>query len=48
MSGILSTQPDLPFRLRNDLPLNPYDRSTFYLPGDGSGRGYTDYPFYTA
>ncbi|KXN83313.1 putative inactive dehydrogenase EasA [Leucoagaricus sp. SymC.cos] len=40
--------PDLPVRLENDLPLNPYDRSTFYLTGDTTGRGYTDYPFYAA
>ncbi|MCA8091046.1 alkene reductase [Burkholderia anthina] len=35
--------PDLPKRLRQDLPLNRYDRSTFY---GGSEVGYTDYPFY--
>ncbi|KAL0952975.1 hypothetical protein HGRIS_007186 [Hohenbuehelia grisea] len=40
--------PDLPLRLKNDLPLNPYDRSTFYIPGDASGKGYTDYPFYSS
>lgn len=33
--------PDLPHRLRNDLPLNRYDRDTFY---GGDARGYTDYP----
>jgi N-ethylmaleimide reductase len=33
--------PDLPERLRQDTPLNPYDRSTFY---GGDARGYTDYP----
>ncbi|KAK7455857.1 hypothetical protein VKT23_010894 [Stygiomarasmius scandens] len=37
--------PDLPRKLEKDIPLTPYDRSTFYLPGDTSGRGYTDYPF---
>lgn len=37
--------PDLPKRLKEDLVLNPYDRSTFYLHGDQSGKGYTDYPF---
>ncbi|KAJ3988775.1 hypothetical protein F5890DRAFT_315206 [Lentinula detonsa] len=37
--------PDLPYRLMNNVPLNHYDRSTFYLMGDASGRGYTDYPF---
>ena len=33
--------PDLPERLRRNLPLNRYDRSTFY---GGDGRGYIDYP----
>src|SRR5690606_13672819 len=33
--------PDLVRRLREDLPLNAWDPSTFY--GDGP-RGYTDYP----
>ncbi|KAJ4495806.1 hypothetical protein C8J55DRAFT_494939 [Lentinula edodes] len=37
--------PDLPYRLMKNIPLNPYDRSTFYLMGDATGRGYTDYPF---
>lgn len=35
--------PDLPHRLRESLPLNPYDRSTFY---GGDARGYIDYPFF--
>jgi N-ethylmaleimide reductase len=35
------SNPDLPERLRRGLPLNRYDRSTFY---GGDGRGYTDYP----
>jgi N-ethylmaleimide reductase len=35
--------PDLPERLRHGLPLNAYDRSTFY---GGDHRGYTDYPAY--
>jgi N-ethylmaleimide reductase len=35
--------PDLPERLRRNLPLNPYDRSTFYY---GGTNGYTDYPAY--
>jgi N-ethylmaleimide reductase len=34
--------PDLPLRFRKGLPLNAYDRSTFY---GGDERGYTDYPF---
>ncbi len=37
------SNPDLPQRLRLGLPLNPYDRSTFY---GGDVRGYTDYPFH--
>ncbi|KAE9404843.1 FMN-linked oxidoreductase [Gymnopus androsaceus JB14] len=39
--------PDLPYRLKDNIPLNKYDRSTFYIPGDASGRGYTDYSFAT-
>lgn len=35
--------PDLPERFRRGLPLNAYDRSTFY---GGDARGYTDYPTY--
>ena len=34
--------PDLPRRIKLGLPLNPYDRSTFY---GFDGHGYTDYPF---
>jgi N-ethylmaleimide reductase len=34
--------PDLPKRIELGLPLNPYDRSTFY---GFDARGYTDYPF---
>ena len=34
--------PDLPHRFRESLPLNPYDRSTFY---GGDSRGYIDTPF---
>ncbi|WP_250517559.1 alkene reductase [Caballeronia sp. INDeC2] len=34
--------PDLPERLRKHLPLNPYDRATFF---GGTEAGYTDYPF---
>jgi N-ethylmaleimide reductase len=37
--------PDLPFRLLNGLPLNPYDRATFY---GGTDLGYTDYPAYSS
>jgi N-ethylmaleimide reductase len=35
--------PDLPERIRLGLPLNAYDRATFYT---FDARGYTDYPFY--
>ena len=35
--------PDLPKRIELDLPLNPYDRRTFYA---FDARGYTDYPKY--
>jgi N-ethylmaleimide reductase len=35
------SNPDLPKRLRRGLPLNRYDRATFY---GGNARGYTDYP----
>ena len=34
--------PDLPARLREKLPLNAYDRDTFF---GGDARGYIDYPF---
>jgi N-ethylmaleimide reductase len=33
--------PDLPRRIKLGLPLNAYDRSTFY---GYDARGYTDYP----
>jgi N-ethylmaleimide reductase len=35
--------PDLPERIRRGLPLNKYDRTTFYTFG---AEGYIDYPFY--
>lgn len=34
--------PDLPERIYRNLPLNKYNRSTFY---GGNEKGYTDYPF---
>jgi N-ethylmaleimide reductase len=34
--------PDLPLRLRNDIPLNHPDPNTFYTPGEA---GYLDYAF---
>jgi N-ethylmaleimide reductase len=37
------SNPDLPRRIREELPLAPYDRDTFYT---FEAKGYTDYPFY--
>ncbi|KAJ6569840.1 hypothetical protein DFH09DRAFT_1154901 [Mycena vulgaris] len=39
--------PDLPLRLEKNIPLHPYDRSTFYLPGQNVPTGHTDQPFAT-
>ncbi|KAG1894197.1 NADH:flavin oxidoreductase/NADH oxidase [Suillus fuscotomentosus] len=36
--------PDLPARLIHDLPLAKPDRATFYLDGDVTEKGYTDFP----
>ncbi|PBK63884.1 NADH:flavin oxidoreductase/NADH oxidase [Armillaria solidipes] len=38
------SNPDLPKKLKNDLPLTPYNSSTFYLHGEVT-EGYTDYAF---
>lgn len=38
-----AANPDLPKRIELGLPLNPYDRNTFW---GGDHRGYSDYPFY--
>jgi N-ethylmaleimide reductase len=40
---IFISNPDLPRRLSEGLPLTPYNRATFY---GGEERGYTDYPVY--
>lgn len=40
---VFASNPDLPRRLKDDLPLAAYDRSTFW---GGDHRGYTDYPVY--
>ena len=40
------SNPDLPRRLREGLPLTAYDRSRFYGPFEDSSIGYTDYPEY--
>jgi len=41
------SNPDLPIRIRDNIPLTPYERKTFYAPGDSPEAyiGYTDYPF---
>ncbi|KAL5505001.1 hypothetical protein ACEPAH_7664 [Sanghuangporus vaninii] len=36
------SNPDLPARIKKDIPLTPYVRSKFY---SGNHEGYTDYPF---
>jgi hypothetical protein len=38
------SNPDLPKRLREGLPLAPYDRTRFYGPFGDNAIGYTDYP----
>ncbi|CAK5284574.1 unnamed protein product [Mycena citricolor] len=38
------SNPDLPDRLEKNIPFTPYDRNLFYLQGEDSPRGYTDYP----
>ncbi|KAF9890558.1 hypothetical protein FE257_005689 [Aspergillus nanangensis] len=35
--------PDLPFRIKNEIPITKYDRDTFYTPVQPEG--YLDYPF---
>ncbi|KAL8969401.1 MAG: hypothetical protein Q9197_004367 [Variospora fuerteventurae] len=37
------SNPDLPFRVREGVGLNAYDRATFYTPKEA--KGYVDYPF---
>ncbi|SJL05112.1 related to NADH:flavin oxidoreductase/12-oxophytodienoate reductase [Armillaria ostoyae] len=39
------SNPDLVYRLENNVALSAYNRKTFYLPGEVSSTGYTDYPF---
>ncbi|KAF2655115.1 FMN-linked oxidoreductase [Lophiostoma macrostomum CBS 122681] len=41
------SNPDLPRRLKEGLPLAPYDRTRFYGPFDDGEVGYTDYPAWT-
>jgi len=38
-----TSNPDLPYRIEHNLPLTPYDRSTFYA---FDSRGYTDFKTY--
>ena len=47
IDGMLTSsfQPDIIYKLKNKIPLTPYNRKTFYLPGDTTNNGYTDYPF---
>ncbi|KAI0320059.1 NADH:flavin oxidoreductase/NADH oxidase [Amylostereum chailletii] len=40
---LYTSNPDLPIRLKHDIPLTPYDRSTFYL--EESPEGYNVYSF---
>lgn len=37
------SNPDLPYRVRKGIALNPYDRDNFYTAQ--AAKGYTDYPF---
>ncbi|KAJ5894532.1 Aldolase-type TIM barrel [Penicillium taxi] len=37
------SNPDLPFRIKDNVKFAPYDRDTFYTPG--TSKGYTDYEF---
>ncbi|KAK0499082.1 hypothetical protein EDD18DRAFT_1070338 [Armillaria luteobubalina] len=41
------SNPDITVKLKKNLPLTPYNRSTFYLTGEVA-TGYIDYPFYSA
>lgn len=45
MGRYFIANPDLPRRLADGLPLNAYDRSTFYGASPPE-KGYTDYPFF--
>ncbi|KAJ7106665.1 hypothetical protein C8R44DRAFT_843125 [Mycena epipterygia] len=39
------SNPDLPERLEKNIPRTAYERSTFYIIGEDSPRGYTDHAF---
>ncbi|KAG6919055.1 hypothetical protein DXG01_009308 [Tephrocybe rancida] len=42
-----TSNPDLPLKLKHHIKLEPYNRGTFYVPGEHADAhvGYTDYPF---
>lgn len=40
------SNPDLPERWIKDLPMRPYDRSVFYVPGEDKPEGYITYTSY--
>jgi len=44
-SRLYIANPDLPFRLQNDIVLNVGNRSTYYALGSLKPNGFTDYPF---
>ncbi|KAF2651313.1 12-oxophytodienoate reductase [Lophiostoma macrostomum CBS 122681] len=44
MGRYFISNPDLVERLKQDRPLNKYDRDTFYGPCEDRAKGYTDYP----
>ncbi|KAI5893070.1 FMN-linked oxidoreductase [Schizophyllum commune H4-8] len=39
------SNPDLPVRWQKEIALSPYDRDSFYLHGNSTPLGYTDYTF---
>jgi len=47
MGRTFLANPDLPLRLKENIPLTPYNRKTFYTRGDqpDAAVGYIDYPF---
>lgn len=45
MKDLRALNPDLPERMRLDLPLASFDAATLYTPGVD---GYSDYPAYQA
>ncbi|KAG6827069.1 hypothetical protein H0H92_013322 [Tricholoma furcatifolium] len=44
---LYTSNPDLPLRLKHGLPLEPYNRETFYVPGEREDAdvGYLDYTY---